>query len=113
MSVIAEKLKQKYQDRLSGEMESAQIAALDGERVYWKPMTGAQQKQIQSFADKSVAEGICMNVKTRALDKEGNPIFKDIAVIGMMNDFEFSTISDIFFAITGADISTDEIEKNS
>lgn len=113
MSDIAEKLKQKYQERLAGEAESAEIDALDGERIYWRPMTGKQQKQIQSYADKSVAEGICMHVKTRALDKDGKPIFKDIAVVGLMNDFEFKTISDIFFAMTGADIPTDEIEKNS
>jgi len=108
---IAETLRKRYQDRLTGEMESAPITTLDDTRVYWRPLTGSQQKQIQKFAEKSTAEGICMHVKTRALDEKGNPIFKD-GVPSLMNDYEFETISSIFFAMTGTDISTDDIVKN-
>lgn len=112
MSDIAERLRAKYQERLAGEMESAVIEELDGERIYWRPMTGKQQKQIQAFAEKSTAEGICMHVKTRALDKNGDPIFKGVAVVGMMNDFEFVTLSKIFVAMTGAELTSEDVEGN-
>ena len=111
MSDIAELLKQKFQDRLTGEMESTLVDEIN-QRIYWKPLTGRQQKIIQKAAEKSTAEGICMHVKTRALDQNGEAIFKDVALAGLMNDFDFSVISGIFFAMTGTDLSVDDIEKN-
>lgn len=111
MSEIAELLKQKYQDRLAGEMESYKVPEIN-QMIYWRPLTGKQQKLIQRAAEKSTAEGICMHVKTRALDKDGSPVFKDIALIGLMNDFDFQVISDIFFAMTGGELTAEDIEKN-
>ena len=111
MSEIADLLKQKYQERLSGELESCMVDDI-GQRVYWKPLTGRQQKIIQKAASNSTAEGICMHVKTRALDQNGEPVFKDVALAGLMNDFDFTVLSEIFFAMTGADISPEDIEKN-
>jgi len=112
MSEISDLLKDTYQERLNGELESCTIEELPGKKIYWKPLTGSQQKKIQKMAEKSTAEGICMHVKARAIDENGEYIFKDIALVGLMNDFDFEVISKIFFAMTGVDISTDEIEKN-
>jgi hypothetical protein len=112
MSEIAELLKTKYQDRLNGELESYAIDELNGLKIYWKPLTGRQQKVIQKAAVNSTAEGICMHVKSRALDEKKELIFKDIALIGLMNDYEFNDITKIFFAMTGSDFSVDDIEKN-
>ena len=112
MNPIAEKLKQRYETRLSGDLESCTVKALDGDKIYWKPLTGNQQKRIQAFAEKSVAEGICMHVKTRALDEKGEAVFKDLPVTSLMNDFEFQDIAAIFGEMTGMDLSTDDIEGN-
>ena len=112
MSEISDLLKSQYAERLSGDLDSCTIDELNGKRIYWKPLTGRQQKVIQKSAEKSTAEGICMHVKTRALDENQEPVFKDIALVGMMNDFDFEVISKIFFAMTGVDISVDDIEKN-
>lgn len=112
MSEISDILKSQYQDRLAGELESCTIEELNGKKIYWKPLTGRQQKLIQKSAEKSMAEGICMHVKTRALDDSGQHIFKDIALIGLMNDFDFQVISRIFFSMTGTEFDVDEIEKN-
>ena len=112
MNPIAEKLKRRYEDRLAGEQESSTIKALGDLRIFWRPLTGAQQKKIQTFAEKSVAEGICMHVKTRALDDKGEHVFKDFPVTSLMNDFEFQDIADIFGEMTGMDLSTDDIEGN-
>lgn len=111
LTPLASKLRSQFESRLQGDLESAPFKDLDGERFYWKPMTGAQQKRIQQFAEKSTAEGICMHVKTRALDKNGEPIFANISVTQMMNDFDFQTISDMFFAMTGTEITGEMLEK--
>ena len=112
MSEISDLLKRKYQDRIAGELESCTIPELDGLKIYWKPLTGSQQKQIQKFAEKSTSEGICMHIKTRALDEKGGAVFGDDALIGMMSDFDFEVLSRIFAAMTGLNLSTDDIEKN-
>lgn len=113
MSEISELLKQKYSDDISGDLPSAKIAALDGKLFYWKPLTGHTQKIIQSFAEKSTAEGICMHVKSRALDSDGKPIFdKETTVVDMMNNYDFEMISAMFFSITNLDLSMEDIEKN-
>lgn len=111
MNPIAEALKQNYEKRLSGDLESCNVPAI-GKRIYWRPLTGKQQKIIQKWAEKSVAEGICMHVKTRALDEQGEAVFKDLGVVALMNDFEFESLAMIFGEMTGMDLSTDDIEGN-
>ena len=112
MNKLAEKLKQRYEGRINGELESCTVKALGDDRIYWKPLTGNQQKRIQAFAEKSVAEGICMHVKTRALDDKGELIFADFPIPSLMNDFEFKDLAEIFGEMTGMDLSTDDIEGN-
>ena len=112
MSDIAEKLRSQFQARVNGEMESREIKEL-GERVYFRPLTGKQQIQIQKFADKSGAEGVCQYVKIRALDKNGNQIFKDVSMAGMLNDFDYENqITPIYFGLVGADFSEEDIAGN-
>lgn len=106
---LAEKLKSKYQEKLAGELESF---VYEGETIYWKPLTGIQQKQIQSYADKSISEGICGHVKVRALDSKGEHIFKDVTVLSMLHDYELQPFVEIFNAMSGAELTTDDIEKN-
>ena len=110
MSDISDKLKQRYDEKLNGTKQSASVK--DVGKIYWNPLTGQTQKTIQTMAEKSTAEGICMHVKTRALDDKGQLIFKDNSVLDMMNNYDFEIISNIFFAITKLDMSVEEIEKN-
>ncbi|MDJ0806450.1 MAG: hypothetical protein QNJ78_06405 [Gammaproteobacteria bacterium] len=111
MPEIAELLKQRFQDRLAGEMESVYLEEIE-QHVYWKPLTGAQQKIIQKAGKNSEVSGVCQHVKTRALDKDGKPIFQDIALVGMENDFDYDVISKIFLAMNGLSSTVEDIEKN-
>ena len=111
MHAIAEKLKQRFQDRLAGEMEHAYNEGLDAD-VYWKPLTGRQMKQIVKAEEKSKVEMVCTHVKLRALDEKGEPIFKDIPIVGLMNDFDFEDLAEIYLAMTGVEHTVDELEKN-
>lgn len=110
MSEISEKLKQKYQDDLSGPKQSKVVKGVG--KIFWNPLIGETQKSIQAMAEKSTAEGICMHVKLRAMDKKGQLIFKDNSVLDLMNSYDFEVISKIFFAITKLDLSMEETEKN-
>lgn len=114
MSKISDMMKERYQNRISGALESCSHE-IEGEtvKIYWKPLTGMQNKTIQQAGKKSVSEGMCQHVKIRALDKDGELIFKDIALIGMMHDFDFEKdISTLFFKMTGVEFDIDDIEKN-
>ena len=110
MSDISEKLKQQYQDDLSGKKQSATVEGVG--KIFWDPLTGEKQKSIQAMAEKSTAEGICMHVKVRAMDKEGKLIFKDNSILDMMTSYDFEVINKIFLAISGLDLSMEEIAKN-
>ncbi len=112
MNEIAEILKQQYQDRINGDLESCTIEELGGKKIFWKPLTGKQQKIIQKASERSTAEGICTHVKNRAIDKDGEYIFKDYTIVGLMNDFDFEILSRIFFSMTGVDLTIDDIEGN-
>lgn len=110
MSEISDKLKQKYQADVASKGESAKVKGVG--MVFWKTLNGQTQKTIQAMAEKSTAEGICMHVKMRAIDKKGVLIFKDNTVLDMMENYDFDVISEIFFAITKLDLSMEEIEGN-
>ena len=75
----------------------------DGEgkpvRIYWKPVTGVEQQEIDA-ASTEVGR-TCMTVKVRALNADGSRIFKDVALEGMLNDYDYATIRAIAFVITG------------
>lgn len=112
MSEISERLKAKFQERLTGDLESCVIEAMDNLVVYWKPITGRQQKNIQLQGAKSTTEGVCMHVKTRALDDNGEHIFGDVGMPSMMNDFDFGDIVIIFNKMNDEEMSSEYIEKN-
>lgn len=111
MSEISERLKQKYDDKLSGKKKGKTIKGVG--KIFWNPLTGEMQERIQAMAEKSTAKGMCMHVKIRAMDAKGDLIFKDNSVLDMMTGFDFEVdIAPIFFAITSLDLSMEEIEKN-
>ena len=113
MGKIADRLRESYKKRVTGQMESGEFE-IDGEKftIYWKPLTGRQQKAITAAGEKSIAEGILMHIKIRALDENGQKEFKDVPLVGMMNDFDFDELSKIFNAMTGIDFTLEDIEGN-
>jgi hypothetical protein len=112
MDDISEGLKELFESRISGELEWCTVPEMEGKKIYWKPLTGAQQKTIQVWGEKSNPEGVCMHVKLRALNENREQIFKDDAIIAMMTKMDFRIISKIYFAMQGINIPVDEIEKN-
>ena len=107
-------LRDKFRAQLAGEMDCYTHKINDASiNIYWRPLTGVQAESIQKAAEQSVAKGMCKHVKERALNAEGQPIFKNHGLTSMMNDFDFENdIAPIYMAMTSADFSVDDLEKN-
>lgn len=73
-------------------------------QVYWRPLTGVEQQQID--ACNTPAERIAMTVKVRARDASGRLIFADTGLTGLINDFDFDVLRALAYLIAG-DISAD------
>ena len=97
---------------LSGEMPSVPVNEWlgdDGEpvEIFYKPLTGVEQKQIQEMANKSEVEGVCMGVKVRALNADGSKVFGDVPIVSMLHDFGYSVLLKIFLLMeTGVPTGT-------
>ena len=109
MTDIATIGRQHLADQLSGVMHHCDVSEwtdANGQpvRVYWKPLTGVQQREI----DKASGEvnKTCMAVKVRALDEKAKPIFADVGLEGMANDYDYSVIRALAFLIM-SDIGQD------
>lgn len=113
---IAEVGRRHLADALNGKMNYAVVSEwlVDGEpvRIYWQPLTGAEQMKIEAF-DNAVQRN-CMTVKVRARDADGKLIFADTAIESMINDFDYAVIRAIAFLMVsdfGDDPDRDPIEE--
>lgn len=120
MNSIAEIGRNHLRDALTGKLHQGTVSEWVDEdtgkpvEIYWKPLTGAQQKTIESFTTR--VEQTCMTVKLRALDANGAPVFADVPVESLMHDYDYSVIRAIAFLITtdthhDSDMALEGIEK--
>lgn len=111
---LAAALREKYLDDAQSKMQCRKITVNGQEFEYcWKPLTGAQQREIQSFANKSIAEGICAHVKVRAITRDGQRIFGNTPIASLMNDYNFEDdIMPMFGAMTGGLLDEELLAKN-
>jgi hypothetical protein len=90
-------------DALTGKMESCEVSEwkdADGQpvKLYWRPLTGAQQKAIQ--AQPTEVEQIAETLRQRALDADGTPAFRGVPLVSIINDYDFDVIRTVVFLIT-------------
>ena len=110
---LADRMRERFRARVSGEMEHADVEiGGDKVRIYFKPLTGAQQRTINKNAQKSIIEGILSHVSMRALDAEGNRIFAGVGMPSLLNDFDYDELSKIYVAMTGINFDMEDILGN-
>lgn len=82
----------------------------DGQKVeiYWRPLTGVEQKKIDSFS--SNVGKICATVKYRARDEKGRLVFADLPVESLENDFDFQVLQALAFMMV-AGMGHDAVDK--
>lgn len=73
-------------------------------KIYWKPLTGLEQKQIDGFDNSTDRTLMC--VKVRALDAGGKHIFKDIPIESLRAQYDYAVMRAIGY-LMAMDISND------
>lgn len=101
---IADRGRKHLADALAGQMNHCLVTEWPDENgdptpIYWRPLTGVEQQQIDQAS--SVVERTAMVLKVRARDAQGNLIFKDTGLTGLINDYDYDTIRAISYLITG------------
>ena len=106
-------------DALAGKMSSCDVSEwLDDEgkpvKIYWRPLTGVQQRQIEEAS--TTVDRNCMTVKVRALNEAGDQVFEKVPLVSLNRDYDYSVLRAIAYLMVteigqDADERQDEIEK--
>lgn len=104
-------------DALTGKMSQCEVTEWIGDDgkpcvLYWKPLTGEQQKKIEAFDNQ--VDRLLMSVKVRALDADGKPVFAGVPIESMRGDFDFSVMRSIgYLMATDSTVNIDEAIEES
>lgn len=109
---IKENAKLQFSEKLSGELNSIDVPEW-GDTIYFKnAINGKKQGQIMSLYDKGkIVESVCMSLIMRALDKDGNAIWRPAELIEMMREYDIDVISRVVEQIADNQATVDEAKK--
>ena len=109
---IKENAKLQFSDKLSGALNSIDVPEW-GDTIYFKnAINGKKQGQIMSLYDKGkIVESVCMSLIMRALDKDGNAIWRPAELIEMMREYDIEVISRVVEQIADNQATVDEAKK--
>jgi|TARA_R110000803_G_scaffold38409_1_gene82953 hypothetical protein len=109
---IKENAKLQFSDKLSGELNSINVPEW-GDTIYFKnAINGKKQGQIMSLYDKGkIVDSVCMSLIMRALDKDGNAIWRPSELIEMMREYDIDVISRVVEQIADNQATVDEAKK--
>ena len=106
-------------DALTGKRSSCNVDEWLGDdghpvKIYWLPLTGAQQKRVEEASTN--VDRTCMMLKVRALDEAGAEIFADVPLVSLVRDYDYSVVRAIVYIMASdmgqdADDRQEEIEK--
>ena len=108
---IKENAKLQFSEKLSGELNSIDVPEW-GDTIYFKnAINGKKQGQIMSLYDKGkIVDSVCMSLIMRALDKDGNAIWRPAELIEMMREYDIEVISRVVEEISDS-TTIDEAKK--
>jgi len=109
---IKENAKLQFSEKLSGELNSIDVPEW-GDTIYFKnAINGKKQGQIMSLYDKGkIVESVCMSLIMRALDKDGNAIWRPAELVEMMREYDIDVISRVVEQIADNQATVDEAKK--
>ena len=109
---IKENAKLQFSEKLSGELNSIDVPEW-GDTIYFKnAINGKKQGQIMSLYDKGkIVDSVCMSLIMRALDKDGNAIWRPAELIEMMREYDIEVISRVVEQIADNQATVDEAKK--
>ncbi len=118
MSNVLEAAKTQFRDRLSGGLSQLVVSEweVNGKptKIYFKPsMTMKEQGEVLKLAnDNKQAESVVMTLIIRALDADGNRMFKRAHMTELMNQTDPDVISRIVVGMSGDEVDLDDALKN-
>ena len=109
---IKENAKLQFSEKLSGELNSIDVPEW-GDTIYFKnAINGKKQGQIMSLYDKGkIVDSVCMSLIMRALDKDGNSIWRPSELVEMMREYDIDVISRVVEQIADNQATVDEAKK--
>ena len=109
---IKENAKLQFSEKLSGELNSIDVPEW-GDTIYFKnAINGKKQGQIMSLYDKGkIVDSVCMSLIMRALDKDGNSIWRPTELVEMMREYDIDVISRVVEQIADNQATVDEAKK--
>ena len=115
---ILESAKSHFRARLGSGLQSIQVPEwkVNGEpaTIYFKPsLNFQQQEKILKLSDEGKkAEAIVQALIERALDADGNRIFRQVNRLELMKQVDPEVISRIVAEMSSDEMDIDDIEKN-
>ena len=109
---IKENAKTQFKAKLSGELNSVDVPEW-GEKIYFKnAINGKKQGQIMSLYDQGkIVESVCMSLIMRALDKEGNAIWRPAELQELLREYDVEVIARVVEQIAETETTVDDAKK--
>ena len=85
-----------------------------GENFVWycRPLNGNEIKLISKQIDKEKSDVNYLTLKIRALDQDGNQIFRDVTIFDMRNSINPVKVADVIIKMNELDGTDEDIKKN-
>jgi len=109
---IKDNAKDQFKDKLSGELNEIDVPEW-GDKIYFKnAITGKKQGQIMSLYDKGkIVDSVCMSLIMRALDKDGNPIWRPSELNELLREYDLDVIARVVEQIADTEPTVDDAKK--
>ena len=111
MADILEKAKQHFLEKISDEMKTVSVPEW-GATIYYKPLSLKQQDRIYKYIRDGSLEAMAETLIVRALDGDGNPLFKSVNKTELMNMVDPKVINRIVVSMADDEEDFEELEGN-
>jgi len=109
---IKDNARDQFKAKLSGELNSIDVPEWGGKIYFKNAITGKKQGQIMSLYDKGkIVDSVCMSLIMRALDKEGNPIWRPSELQELLREYDLDVISRVIEQIADSEPTVDDAKK--
>ena len=109
---IKDNAKKQFKARLSGELLSLYVPEWDDTIYYKNAINGKKQAEILKLYDAGkTVDAVCMALIMRALDKDGQPIWRVVELQSLMREYDTNVISRIVEQIAEEEPTIEDIKK--
>jgi len=109
---IKDNAKAQFKDIISGELLSIHVPEWNDTIYYKLAINGKKQAQILKLYDQGkTVDAVCMALIMRALNKDGDPIWRTGELPELMHEYDTNVISRIVEQIADSEPTVDEAKK--